>query len=80
MGLDNVLFEPVDAEKMIFQDAEFDIVCGFGILDHLELDLALRQLARVCLSKMVRVSFSSHWGTIPLNRVFVCVSALPPPI
>ena len=59
-GFDNVLFEPMDAKKKIFQDAEFDLVYGFGILDHLELVLALRQLARVCLSKMVRVFFSTH--------------------
>ena len=47
LGLDNVLFEVMNAEKMDFPDNEFDLVCGFGILHHLALDVALRQLARV---------------------------------
>ncbi len=47
LGLDNVSFEVMNAEEMDFPDDEFDLVCGFGILHHLDLDIALRELARV---------------------------------
>jgi SAM-dependent methyltransferase len=40
----------MNAEKMDFPDDEFDLVCGFGILHHLNLDVALRELARVLKS------------------------------
>ena len=50
LGLDNTSFEVMNAEKMDFPDDEFDLVCGFGILHHLNLDVALRELARVLKS------------------------------
>jgi ubiquinone/menaquinone biosynthesis C-methylase UbiE len=47
VGLDNVSFEVMNAEEMDFPDDEFDFVCGFGILHHLRLAIALRELTRV---------------------------------
>jgi len=47
LGLSNISFQVMNAEKMDFPDDEFDLVCGFGILHHLDLDIALRELARV---------------------------------
>jgi ubiquinone/menaquinone biosynthesis C-methylase UbiE len=50
LRLDNASFEVMNAEKMDFPDDEFDLGCGFGILHHLNLDVALRELARVLKS------------------------------
>ena len=47
LELDNVSFEVMNAEERDFPDDEFDLVCGFGILHHLDLDIALRELVRV---------------------------------
>ena len=41
LGLSNVEFLLMDAEKMEFPDADFDRVFGSGILHHLELEVAL---------------------------------------
>ena len=46
-GLGNAEYHVMDAEKMTFPDASFDVVCGIGILHHLDLDVALAELARV---------------------------------
>ena len=37
----------MNAERLSFKDNSFDIVCGTGILHHLDLDKACRELARV---------------------------------
>lgn len=47
LGLDNVSFQAMNGEKMHFANNEFDLACGFGILHHLDLDIAFRELARV---------------------------------
>src|SRR5687767_8524956 len=39
-------FEVMDAEKLTFPGATFDLVCGTGILHHLDLDRAFTQIAR----------------------------------
>ena len=45
-GLDVELLE-MNAEAMSFPDGGFDMVCGTGILHHLDLDLAFREIHRV---------------------------------
>lgn len=47
LGLENISFKAMNAENLEFSDDEFDLVCGFGILHHLDLEVASRQLARV---------------------------------
>jgi len=47
-GLDErVSFEVMDAEQLFFPDGCFDLVCGSGILHHLDLKKALGELVRV---------------------------------
>ncbi len=46
-GITNVEFAVMNAEAMDFEDDAFDLIFGFGILHHLDLDVALRELARV---------------------------------
>jgi SAM-dependent methyltransferase len=47
-GLDEQLtFRVMDAEQLEFPDASFDIVCGSGILHHLDLARAYAEIARV---------------------------------
>ena len=45
-GLD-LDFRVMNAETLEFPDASFDVVCGNGILHHLDLDRAYGQIARV---------------------------------
>jgi SAM-dependent methyltransferase len=40
-------FKVMNAESLDFPDASFDRVCGSGILHHLDLDKAYREIARV---------------------------------
>jgi SAM-dependent methyltransferase len=40
-------FEVMDAEHLRFDDGAFDLVCGSGILHHLDLERAYAELARV---------------------------------
>ncbi len=44
---DRARFRTMDAEALEFPDASFDLVCGNGILHHLDLDRALGEIARV---------------------------------
>jgi SAM-dependent methyltransferase len=47
-GLDGQLtFQVMDAENLDFPDASFDLVCGSGILHHLDLSRAYSEIARV---------------------------------
>jgi len=46
-GLSNTSFHVMDAESMAFPDDDFDLICGTGILHHLNLEKALPELARV---------------------------------
>ncbi len=43
----NCQFLVMNAEELEFDDNSFDLVCGSGILHHLELEAAHRELARV---------------------------------
>lgn len=42
-----VRFETMNAEAMTFEDASFDLVCGSGILHHLDLEAGLVEVRRV---------------------------------
>src|SRR5215216_2276881 len=44
--IDNATFRTMDAEAMDFNDESFDLICGMGILHHLDLDKSLREIAR----------------------------------
>lgn len=46
-GVDNVDFRVMDAERLAFDDASFDLVFGIAILHHLDLSRALAEIARV---------------------------------
>lgn len=47
-GLDDrVRFEVMDAESLELRDASVDLVCGAGILHHLDLDRAYAEIGRV---------------------------------
>ncbi|MCP3981367.1 MAG: class I SAM-dependent methyltransferase [bacterium] len=39
-------FEVMDAEQLRFTDGSFDVICGTGILHHLDLDRAFAEIAR----------------------------------
>lgn len=47
IGLTRVIFRRMNAEALEFEQASFDIVCGSGILHHLNLENAYREMARV---------------------------------
>lgn len=46
-GLPRASFVEMNAETMTFPDASFDLVCGTGILHHLDMERAVRELCRV---------------------------------
>jgi|ERR1700729_1318730 len=45
-GISNVDFFAMDAENLQFPDDSFDMICGVGILHHLDLQRAYSELAR----------------------------------
>jgi ubiquinone/menaquinone biosynthesis C-methylase UbiE len=46
-SLEHASFVEMNAEAMTFPDASFDLVCGTGILHHLDLERAVAELCRV---------------------------------
>jgi SAM-dependent methyltransferase len=46
-GHSSITYRVMDAEDMDFEDDSFDLVCGGGILHHLDLARAYRELSRV---------------------------------
>lgn len=44
---ESLAFAVMDAEHLAFEDDRFDLVCGSGILHHLDLERAYAELARV---------------------------------
>ena len=48
LGLqDNLHFRQMNAEALDFEDGSFDLVCGSGILHHLDLDRAVAEVLRI---------------------------------
>ena len=62
-------FRCMNAESLEFPDRHFDLICGSGILHHLELERALAQLRRV-LKKNGRAVFFEPLGHNPLVNLF----------
>ena len=47
LGLDDIEFHEMSAQALQFEPGSFDVVCGSGILHHLDLPIAYREVARV---------------------------------
>lgn len=67
--LTGLSFIKMDAENMTFPDGHFDIVCGTGILHHLQLESALGELVRV-LKPSGRAQFLEPLGHNPAINLF----------
>jgi len=68
-GLENITFMVTDAEAMPLADNSFDMVCGTGILHHLNMDRALRELTAV-LRPEAKAIFIEPMGHNPLINLF----------
>jgi SAM-dependent methyltransferase len=68
-GCENITFEQMNAEALRFDDDSFDLVCGSGILHHLDLDVALGEVARV-LRPGGRGVFIEPLGQNPLINLY----------
>ena len=66
---DRVTFEVMDAESLRFDDQSFDLVCGAGILHHLDLDRAYAEIARV-LAPAGAAAFVEPLGHNPLINAY----------
>ena len=62
-------FEVMNAEELAFPDGHFDLVCGSGILHHLDLERACAELARV-LKPSGRAVFIEPLGHNPLINLY----------
>ena len=69
LKLDNVTFSVMDAEAMDFEDNSFDVICGSGILHHLDVKVALSEIARV-LAPDGRAIFIEPVGYNPAINLF----------
>ncbi len=47
LGLQNVRFQTMNAERMTFPDASFDLVFGRGIIHHLDTERSFSEISRV---------------------------------
>lgn len=68
-SLGGVRFEVMNAEALDLAPESFDVVCGSGILHHLDLDIALAEIARV-LKPGGRAVFVEPLGHNPLVNVY----------
>jgi SAM-dependent methyltransferase len=59
----------MDAERLEFEDCRFDLTCGAGILHHLDLALAFKELSRT-LKPSGRAVFLEPMGHNPLIRLY----------
>ncbi len=62
-------FQVMNAECLEFEDESFDLVCGTGILHHLDLPKAFSEIARV-LGKRGTAIFIEPMGHNPAIRLF----------
>lgn len=62
-------FRVMDAEVLDYAESEFDMVCGEGVLHHLDLETMVRELVRVLKPGGVAV-FTEPLGINPLLRAF----------
>lgn len=68
-GFPGARFEVMDAEHLEFPDDSFDIVCGTGVLHHLDMERSLGEIARV-LRPDGFAAFVEPMGHNPLINVF----------
>jgi SAM-dependent methyltransferase len=68
-GISSARFEVMNAEKLEFDDDSFDLVCGSGILHHLDLEAALAEIARV-LRPDGHAVFFEPMGHNPLIKLY----------
>jgi len=68
-GLTTARFAVMNAEHLEFDDESFDLVCGSGILHHLDLQPALSEVARV-LKPGGRAVFFEPMGHNPLINLY----------
>lgn len=67
-GLEGQLsFEVMNAEALAFPENHFDLVCGSGILHHLDLDAACRELFRVLKPEARAVFFEPLGHNLLIN-------------
>jgi SAM-dependent methyltransferase len=64
-----IRFEVMNAEDLDFAAGSFDLVCGSGILHHLELESAYREIGRV-LAEDGRAVFVEPLGHNPLINLY----------
>jgi SAM-dependent methyltransferase len=64
-----VTFEVMDAEHLTFPDASFDVICGSGILHHLDLARANTEIAR-CLAPQGEAVFVEPLGHNPAINAY----------
>jgi SAM-dependent methyltransferase len=69
IGGDNLCFAVMDAEDLGFDADEFSLVCGTGILHHLNVERAFSELSRV-LTKEGRAVFVEPLGYNPLINMY----------
>lgn len=65
----NINFQVMDAENLDFKDATFDLICGSGILHHLELEKAYREIRRT-LKSSGRAVFFEPLGHNPVINLY----------
>ena len=58
-------FQVMNGEQLEYGDSEFDIVCGHGVIHHLDLTKAFPEIARVLKPEGV-ASFVEPWGHNPV--------------
>ena len=68
-GLARAGFQVMDAEALEFPDDTFDLICGSGILHHLDLERAYAELART-LKPAGTAIFSEPLGHNPLINAY----------
>ena len=66
---DQTCFQVMDAEVLSFPDNSFDIVCGSGILHHLDLQKSIKEVNRV-LKSGGRAVFFEPLGHNPLINLY----------
>jgi SAM-dependent methyltransferase len=66
---DRIDFQVMNAESLDFPDDSFDMICGLGVIHHLELDAALSECRRV-VRPDGRVAFVEPLGHNPLINLY----------
>lgn len=68
-ALGSVSFQLMNAESLTFPDREFDLVCGSGVLHHLDLSRAFPEVARV-MRPGGRATFFEPMGHNPVINLY----------